>query len=62
VLPLARLNARLPPWGYVIRASKGRDAKQMVRGTAENGQVDRFGLFELRPITAQSSARMTTMI
>jgi hypothetical protein len=48
-LPLAKLNARLAPHGYVIRASKGRDAKQMVRCTGEDGQVDRFGLFELRP-------------
>jgi hypothetical protein len=61
-LPLARLNARLAPWGYVIRARKGRDAKLMVRCTGKGGQVDRFGLFELWPITAQSAERMSTMI
>jgi hypothetical protein len=51
-LPLAALNARLVPRGYVIRASKGGDAKQMVACTGEDGGVERFGLFELRPITA----------
>jgi hypothetical protein len=49
-LPLARLNARLAPLGHVIHARKGRDAKQMVRCTGEDGQVERFGLFELRRI------------
>jgi hypothetical protein len=56
-LPLARLNARLAPRGYVIRASKGRDAKQMVGCTREDGRVERFGLFELRPISPGPSGR-----
>jgi hypothetical protein len=47
-LPLARLNARLAPLGYVIHARKGRDAKKMVKCTGEDGQVEQFGLFKLR--------------
>src|SRR5262245_45048143 len=54
-LPLARLNARLAPRGYVIHASKGRIAQQMVACTGGDGRVEQFGLFELRPMTAQSS-------
>jgi hypothetical protein len=49
-LPLARLNACLASLGYVIRASKGRDAKQMVRCKGNDGREEMFGLFELRPI------------
>jgi hypothetical protein len=49
-LPLARLNARLAPLGYVIGASKGRNVKQTVACTGEDGRVERFGLFELRRI------------
>ena len=47
-LPLAWLNARLAPLGYVIGVRKGRDVKQMVACTGEDGGVERFGLFELR--------------
>jgi hypothetical protein len=59
-LPLARLNAWLAPRGYVIRASKGRDAKQMVGCTDEDGQVDRFGLFELRRMSLEPPGDMTS--
>jgi hypothetical protein len=48
-LPLAKLNARLAPHGYVIHASKGRESKRMVACTGNDGRVERFGLFELRP-------------
>jgi hypothetical protein len=58
-LPLARLNARLAPYGYVIHARKGWDAKQMVRCTGEEGQVDRFGLFELRPLSPGTPGRVS---
>jgi hypothetical protein len=51
-LPLARLNARLSPQGYVIHASKGQESKQMVACTGEDGRVERFGLFELRRISS----------
>jgi hypothetical protein len=61
-LPLARLNTRLAPYGYVIHASKGRESTRMVACTGEGGRVERFGLFELRPITAQSSESITTII
>jgi hypothetical protein len=47
-LPLARLNARLAPYGYVIHADKGRESKRMVACTGEDGRGERFGLFELR--------------
>jgi hypothetical protein len=49
-LPLAALNARLVPLGYVIGARKGRNVKQMVACTGEEGRVERFGIFELRRI------------
>jgi hypothetical protein len=47
-LPLARLNNRLAPLGYVIHASKGRGSKQMVMCTGDKGQVERVGVFEWR--------------
>jgi hypothetical protein len=50
-LPLARLKARLVPRGYVIRAKKGRDAKQLAACTGEDGRVEQFGLFELRQLS-----------
>jgi hypothetical protein len=49
-LPLAALNARLASQGYVIQATNGRDLKRRLACTDENGQVKRYGLFELRPI------------
>ena len=51
-LPLARLNARLAPYGYVIHSRKSRDPKRSVMCTGDDGREEPFGLFELRP-TAQ---------
>jgi len=48
-LPLARLNARLAPHGYVIHAGKGRDVKLVVACMDEDGRVEQFGIFELSP-------------
>jgi hypothetical protein len=50
-LPLARLNARLAPQGYVIHASKGRDRTRLVACMDHEGQVTPCGVFELRPIS-----------
>src|SRR5262245_19850163 len=50
-LPLARLNARLAPHGYVIHASKDRASLRMVACTGEDGRLERFELFELRSIS-----------
>jgi hypothetical protein len=47
-LQLARLNAQLAPLGYVIHAKKGRDPKQLVTCIDKDGQVEQFGIFELR--------------
>jgi hypothetical protein len=47
-LPLARLNARLAPFGYVIDAKKVRDARRFVACTDAYGHV-----FELRPVAAR---------
>jgi hypothetical protein len=52
--PLARLNARLAPLGYVIDAKKVRDARRFVACTDAYGQVQPFGLFELRPVAERS--------
>jgi hypothetical protein len=49
-LPLARLNARLAPRGYVIHASKGRDPKRMVACRDKEGRLEQYGQFELRPL------------
>jgi hypothetical protein len=50
-LPLARLNARLAPQGYIIRATKGDDRQRLVACINEEGRVERYGLFELEPIS-----------
>jgi hypothetical protein len=47
-LPLARLKARLAPYGYVIHARKGWDRTRLLACTGEDGRAERFGLFELR--------------
>jgi hypothetical protein len=54
-LPLARLNARLAPLGYIIHASKGHDPKELLACTGEDGQVEQFGLFELRQVCQRAS-------
>jgi hypothetical protein len=48
-LPLARLNARLAPHGYVIQARKGRDPQRLVACMDQDGRVRRYGVFALRP-------------
>jgi hypothetical protein len=47
-LPLARLNARLASYGYMIHASKGRDSERLVPCSDKAGRVERYGVFELR--------------
>jgi hypothetical protein len=56
-LLLARLNARLSAQGYVIGATKGRDRQRLVACTGEAGQVEWFGVFELRRMSPEASRR-----
>jgi hypothetical protein len=49
-LPLAHLNAVLAPLGYVIVGHKTRSAERFVVCTDSRGEVERYGLFELRRI------------
>jgi hypothetical protein len=53
-LPLAQLNARLAPHGYVIYASKGHDPKELVACMGEDGRVEQFGLLEFRRMSPVS--------
>ena len=55
-LPLARLNTRLAPHGYVIRATKGRNPRRLVGCINEGGRVEQYGLFELRRISFMAMA------
>jgi hypothetical protein len=57
-LPLHRLNAILKRHGYVIHATKGRDPKRVVACTNQDGQVEYYGLFELRLMPPQAPGRM----
>jgi hypothetical protein len=57
-LPLAWLNARLTPYGYVIQVSKGRDPKRLVTCTGADGRVERYGLFELRSTASERPAHV----
>jgi hypothetical protein len=54
-LPLQRLNAILTRHGYVIHATKGGDPKRFVACTDQDGQVEQYGLFALRPMPPQAS-------
>jgi hypothetical protein len=56
-LPLARLNARLAPYGYEIHARKGQDRTRLVACADEDGRVTPYGVFELRPIALEASGR-----
>jgi hypothetical protein len=56
-LPLHRLNAILTRHGYIIHATKGRDPRRVVACTADDGRVEPYGLFELRPIPPRASGR-----
>jgi hypothetical protein len=56
-LPLARLNARLAPHGYVIHASKGRDRARLVACMDHDGKVTPYGVFELRSMPPEVAGR-----
>jgi hypothetical protein len=56
-LPLATLNARLAPQGYVIHARKGRDRTRQVACMNHDGRVMPYEWFELRPMSPEASAR-----
>jgi hypothetical protein len=56
-LPLARLNARLAPYGYVIHASKSRDRTHLVACMNHDGSTTPYELFELRPMAPAASGR-----
>jgi hypothetical protein len=49
-LPLAQLNGVLEPLGYVLVGTKTRSADRFVRCTDARGEVERYGLFELRRV------------
>lgn len=49
-LPLYGLNTLLDQQGFFIHAAKVRDAKRFVACTDKAGRIERFGLFELRPV------------
>jgi hypothetical protein len=53
-LPLAQLNAVLAPLGYVIHGTKTRAAERFVRCTDTHGQVECYGLFELRRLEEET--------
>jgi hypothetical protein len=57
-MPLARLNARLTPQGYVVHATKGRDRTRLVACMDHDGKVTPYGVFELRPIAPEASGHM----
>jgi len=52
-LSLYRLNTLLEGQGYVIHAVKVRDAKRFVACTDKQGRMERYGLFELRRMSAE---------
>jgi hypothetical protein len=47
-LPLAQLNAVLAPLGYVLVGTKTRSPARFVRCLDARGEIEKFGLFELR--------------
>jgi hypothetical protein len=49
-LPLAQLNAVLAPLGYVLVGTKTRTPDRFVLCSDAHGQVERYGLFELRRV------------
>lgn len=59
-LPLARLNARLASYVYVIDASKGQDANHLAMCTGEYACVEQFRLFELRGMSPTSPGDMNS--
>jgi len=56
-LPLARLNAQLLPYGYVIHARKGQDRTRLVACADEDGRVTPYGVFDLRPMSPEAPGR-----
>jgi hypothetical protein len=56
-LPLAQLNARLLPYGYVIHARKGQDRTRLVACMDHHDKVTPYGVFELRPIAPEAPGR-----
>jgi hypothetical protein len=56
-LPLYGLNAVLARQGYVIHATKVRNPKRFVACMDKEGRVERFGLFELKPIPPEAPGR-----
>jgi hypothetical protein len=60
-LPLARLNARLLPYGYVIHARKGQDRTRLVACADQDGRVTPCGLFDLGPMPPKVPARTNGM-
>jgi hypothetical protein len=54
-LPLAQLNRMLAPLGYVLVGSKTRSAERFVLCIDTHGQVERYGLFELRRVEAEEA-------
>jgi hypothetical protein len=56
-LPLARLNDRLAPQGYAVRAKKGRDRTRQVACMDHDGRVTPYAWFELRPLAAEASGQ-----
>jgi hypothetical protein len=57
VLPFRRLNMRLSRHEHVIHATKGGDPKRFVACTAQDGQVEHHGLFELRQTQPRAPGR-----
>jgi hypothetical protein len=57
-LPLARLNAQLAPYGYIVHAKKSRDPKHSVTCIGDDGRDEPFELFELRPMSSATSVEM----
>jgi hypothetical protein len=55
-LPLAQLNAVLAPLGYVIRGTKTRAADRFVLCSDARGEIERYGLFELRRLEEEEGA------
>ena len=51
-LPLARLNARLAPHGYVIHVTNGSHLRPSVACVNEEGQVEQYQWFELGRISS----------
>jgi hypothetical protein len=54
-LPLAQLNGVLAPLGYVLVGTKTRAPERFVLCTDPHGQVERYGLFELRRLEEHDS-------